>query len=367
MPKNIDGLLVQIGLFLSIMIAIAIGFKVKKVRANIWLTAFFLVTIVVFIVKVFYTTGDIVNYPHWFKVNYPAGLLRPVFLYLYVLFLLERTTRFNWKLVLHFIPFFMLVGFLTPFFIQESNYKLAVLNGEIVNKLGLIPSWYIYFQFTYSFIYLLMTYQIFKRYMLAIPKTNKAQRILVKWIRLFIFVSFAYLIIAFIIRMFGLAGDFNQYVYELFSIILIVFCIILMIVSPFDQIQSALKVPYEKSWLSQSDIISYSKKIEELMVDRQLFIQQDLKLRDIAKLIELPEYLVSQIVNKSKGLTFREYINSFRIEKAKVMLNNAHEKYTIEGIAKEVGFVSRTAFYNAFKKNTSLTPTAFIKKNKLKK
>jgi AraC-like DNA-binding protein len=57
---------------------------------------------------------------------------------------------------------------------------------------------------------------------------------------------------------------------------------------------------------------------------------------------------------------FFNYINDLRIAKAKKMLNgDQHDKLSIEGIAKVVGFQSKSSFYTAFKKTTGITPTEY--------
>ena len=53
-----------------------------------------------------------------------------------------------------------------------------------------------------------------------------------------------------------------------------------------------------------------------------------------------------------------------RVEEAKGIIQNpASEKFTLIAIGLEVGFNSKSAFNNAFKKHTGLTPSDFRKGN----
>jgi AraC-like DNA-binding protein len=72
---------------------------------------------------------------------------------------------------------------------------------------------------------------------------------------------------------------------------------------------------------------------------------------------------VSSIINNHSEFNFSDYINQFRIEKAKtLLLEPKYNDYNIESIGFECGFNSKSAFYTAFKKFTNLTPTEFKKK-----
>ena len=71
---------------------------------------------------------------------------------------------------------------------------------------------------------------------------------------------------------------------------------------------------------------------------------------------------VSQVINQETGKNFKAYINSFRIIDAKAMLNDEKaSNLSIEGIGLEVGFKSKSSFYEAFKKETGLTPSGYKK------
>ncbi len=72
---------------------------------------------------------------------------------------------------------------------------------------------------------------------------------------------------------------------------------------------------------------------------------------------------VSSIINNHSNFNFSDFINQFRIEKAKtLLLEPKYNDYNIESIGFECGFNSKSAFYMAFKKFTNLTPTEFKKK-----
>jgi len=356
-------LIILIGIFLSILLAIAFGIKSKRYVANVWLLGFFIANAILVTVKFLYNTGNIINHPHWFKVNYPVGLLRPVFMYLYVFFLFNETKKSRRYFYLHLAPFFILLIYLTPFFTQNSEYKIAVLNREIINTLGLIPSWYIFFQYLYSIFYLYLIVYTLNTFIKKTAKPSISQRVIINWIKYLIIGSFAYLLISMIIRLSGYSGDYNYYMYEVISVFLIILTIKLLLSK--DQISNpSIDKIYKKSNLSNSDKRIYISRINYLIDEENLYLKNDLRLRDISEKLEIPEYLISQVINEKVGKSFRDYLNEFRVRAAQVKLSESHSKYTIEGIAKDVGFNSRSSFYSAFKKVTNLTPLEYIKDNK---
>jgi AraC-like DNA-binding protein len=73
---------------------------------------------------------------------------------------------------------------------------------------------------------------------------------------------------------------------------------------------------------------------------------------------------VSSIINNHSNFNFSDYINQFRIEKAKtLLLEPKYDDYNIESIGFECGFNSKSTFYSAFKKFTNVTPSEFKKQN----
>ena len=67
-------------------------------------------------------------------------------------------------------------------------------------------------------------------------------------------------------------------------------------------------------------------------------------------------------VKRDFGSNYNHYINNKRIELAKERLVDPKFSHlTIEAIGESVGFKSKSAFYNAFKKISGISPFKFTK------
>lgn len=120
----------------------------------------------------------------------------------------------------------------------------------------------------------------------------------------------------------------------------------------------------EKKLLPDEELQLYMKKVDELMREKKVYLENDLNLIKLAEMVDLSPHQLSYVINKGFKNNFFQYVNAFRVEKAKEMLLKMKEhNLTILGIAYESGFNSKTAFYTMFKKLTGLTPSEFIKKN----
>jgi YesN/AraC family two-component response regulator len=94
-----------------------------------------------------------------------------------------------------------------------------------------------------------------------------------------------------------------------------------------------------------------------------LYLEYDLKLNVLAEKLDKSVHHISQAINQNANMSFPDFINSFRIEEAKKKLLEP-KPATIFAISLDVGFNSKAAFYTAFKKFTSQTPTEFKKQHK---
>ncbi|NMH88812.1 helix-turn-helix domain-containing protein [Flavivirga algicola] len=106
------------------------------------------------------------------------------------------------------------------------------------------------------------------------------------------------------------------------------------------------------------------EKIQKLFVDEHIFLIPNVSLKIVSEKLGVSSREVSQAINENEQQNFYEFVNRFRIEKAKYLL--ADLKYKDEKIATiafDSGFGTVTAFNVAFKKHTEMTPSAYRKQH----
>ncbi|MDW3652093.1 MAG: helix-turn-helix domain-containing protein [Bacteroidia bacterium] len=100
------------------------------------------------------------------------------------------------------------------------------------------------------------------------------------------------------------------------------------------------------------------EKLQQKVEAGQLFLQPKLTLEGLAKQLHIPRHQLSQLLNDNLGKSYSLFINEYRIEYAKALLLQ-EENLSIEAIAYEVGFNSKSSFYSIFKKLSGETPASF--------
>ena len=115
----------------------------------------------------------------------------------------------------------------------------------------------------------------------------------------------------------------------------------------------------QESTISQKDIQKFDQ-IKEQIQNQELYINPKLNLRSLAEALELNDKELSRLINECGKVNFYQFINEFRVEKFKELLQSpkAHQ-LSILGLATEAGFSSKSTFYTAFKAIEGMTPKQF--------
>lgn len=120
-----------------------------------------------------------------------------------------------------------------------------------------------------------------------------------------------------------------------------------------------------KKKLKQHTVSKVILQLYALMEEEELYKNPLLSRQDIASKLGISEGYLSQIINQEINKSVIQFVNEYRIEDAKKLLHNpAFNKYSIEAIGMEVGFKSKSAFYNAFNISLEMPPGAFRKLQK---
>jgi AraC-like DNA-binding protein len=120
------------------------------------------------------------------------------------------------------------------------------------------------------------------------------------------------------------------------------------------------KKKYAVSKVSRIDVESIILKLHKIMVEQELYKEENITLRAVAEKMNVNFQQLSEILNRDIKKNFNTYINEFKVEEAKKLLADKPELPVIR-IAFMVGFNSLRTFNRAFNKNTGYTPIDYRK------
>jgi|GEM_PF-2828790 len=101
---------------------------------------------------------------------------------------------------------------------------------------------------------------------------------------------------------------------------------------------------------------SMTRLLESLSA-QELYTDTELNVARLAKSLGYSPRQLSGLINSETGKSFNQFINAFRIAKARELLDDTTERQvSIEAISLLCGFKSRSAFYVAFRRETGMSP-----------
>lgn len=104
-------------------------------------------------------------------------------------------------------------------------------------------------------------------------------------------------------------------------------------------------------------------KALETFEEKELYLRQDCTLGYVAKKVKTNTSYLSSVINTYKEKSFKSYLTELRINAALIKLKNDDKlrSYTIKAIAEEFGFKRSETFSRAFKAQTGMYPSYYIK------
>jgi len=376
---------------LSLLVAIIFMTRRSRDAVNRWLSGIIILTVafqcIVFFIM---STGRLTDFWYLFRIGCPFYYLTPPLVYLYVNFILKKERKAFSHYIIHFIPFAISIvdigwyyASTTPAFrINEISAIQEFPSAELYLGAGFLPSIiHYYFRFIQRVYYVVLQWTILIKEN-AISKTNRAE---LKWTFLLtsaqtmIVLGYGYFTVQiFLFAEFDTDNVFTTAKEISISIMIlgiIAICLYLFI-NPeilygafLSRSKSSSKTKVKSSetghydWLpTGTNIQDYCSRLENFMQLKKPFLMKRTSISFIANETDIPSHLLSALLNKHYGKSFSDFVNEYRINH---ILNNIKEnpnwdQFTIEGIALEAGFSSRTGFYTAFKKLTGKSPKIYL-------
>jgi AraC-like DNA-binding protein len=100
--------------------------------------------------------------------------------------------------------------------------------------------------------------------------------------------------------------------------------------------------------------------VQKQMREEKPFLKQGFTIQDLSNQTGIPVYQLSPIINRYFKMNFANWINRYRIEYLVEQVPN-NPQLTLEAISRQAGFISRSTFINAFKKEKGITPREYFK------
>lgn len=379
---------------------------INETRSDKWLAAFLLLCVL-------YITPWMVGFGGWYDAQpfrdilfyvpfQHLYLIGPV-IFFYVQSLLNPSFRFGKKEYLHFLPgilyfLFSCAMVITDKLILKKYYFLA--NGEDPD----FDTWYQLTGFASMFTYFIFSLRYYNLYRKMIVQViSYAELVSFRWVRNFLLAFLCMLVLRLLFfiaayipafEQLSYAGDWWQFL--LFAVIFYFIAIngyadsaearvSFRINLLEDKTPSLLQYngphPYADEVITEAEVvelettdsthttgddtISNSKTaLLQLMNDGRLYEDPELTLTQLAKAMNTNPSLLSSLINKGFGMNFNDFVNQFRVDAVKQMLEKGeHKQQTLLGIAYECGFNSKATFNRAFKKRTGLSPKEWLEKN----
>jgi AraC-like DNA-binding protein len=311
-----------------------------------------------------------------------SAFLIPPAIFLYIQSSIDKSFNLSWKQSIHIVPFIVLNIVIIPYVYLE-NLKENPTETEVhitLNKVFFII-WYCQF-LLYLFLSFLKLKRHKKLYLERFSASDISRYNYLNWF--IIIVSIVFTISA--IKNFSVYNSQDSVIHYLTNIgllsMLILFCWITYMALNSPEIFSNnykplplvkdlvkaknLKVVKDYKLKSSPEIQLQTEKIKAYMKNESPYLNASFSLGDLASQTNIPVRELSILINHHLNKHFFDFVNEYRIEKAKQLLISPDRKdYTILEILYEVGFNSKSSFNTAFKKQTQLTPTQY-RKNYLK-
>lgn len=345
------------------------------------------ISIVLIFNSFIYIDGFYIHYPNLWRIGLPFQYLVPPLFYLYVRTILNHETAFSKWDWLHFMPASLHLVELTPFYLTPTPEKIVYIkymfsNPELLPQQneGLLPAYFHPVLKTGIGV----VYQIFQvRLLMLFYKGNKQwsknNLVIWNWLKRLTFLNGLLYVSLFLLFLFHNESNLATQTLLPLGLILFFSAINLMFnprilyglneqkdLSEFLEAEKKSNSSHKIFSLSSVKTNEYKEKLESFITTQNPFLGKGYSIRQMAADCDIPAHHLSIVINREYGLNYADFINRYRVD---YILTHRYDEnwrqFSLEGLAKESGFNSRSSFIKAFKKVTSQTPSDYFEKKSL--
>ncbi len=344
-------LLIAFGAFQAFFIALILLFKAPAKLYYRLFAVFLLIEGVTLVERVLAETGYIELIPHLVGVSYPINFIKPPMLLAIAWAMMDPGFRLKRKHLWHAIPFGIMLALNMPFYFESAAAKVEMAT-TFINYVPTYQSFnfYLFCSFyLYIGIYLFLALRrIFNNPALKPGKLARAYGNVLK----------IYAGALFIFLLYFLISPAQILVLESFNTISMVIMTLIIQSVAYSLLSGSRIITNNRGTLDPTQMAEDRKRLQQKMEDERLFLNDALSLSSFARDLDLPKTYVSQIINQGFGISFKEWINNYRVEMAVELMKQQTQTSMID-IALNSGFNNKVSFYRSFKRVTGKSPSEY--------
>jgi AraC-like DNA-binding protein len=350
---------------IGIFIAVVLNLRKKgDTIANILISLFVLLHSFFTIHLSLFLSNYSFNFPHSLYITASFSFLYGPLLYFYFKRIADKY-KFKLVDVLHLIPSIALFLYFLPIYLLPEEDKLNILFNR--------------YEATHSIIIAVVTiksislvtygYLIYRIYRSGLNTKSKQQIEILKWKRNISILNTIY-VISYVI--YGLAVINNVFIEVLIYPQIFAMSVIVLYVGYTAYVQprvfskkylfNELTLKYQKSGLTESFSNDLKEQLIRLLNEEKIYKMNDINLDILSQMIGTTRHNISQVINEHFDVNFFKLVNRFRIQEAELIFkNDLNNNLNIIDVAYDVGFNNKVTFNKAFKEQTNLTPSEYLK------
>jgi AraC-like DNA-binding protein len=330
----------------------------------------------------YYRAGLIRVYPHFFAVSYQTTWLFGPLVYLYARAASDRSWRFEWKDLVHFVPVTITTIATAPIYVMSGAEKIATWERWSVEGVGGALAYLDPTKYVSGIAYSAATVVYLVRHRREVEQSySNIERVNLRWLLWLSVATGGIWVLVTGLKVARVSSSVRD-AYVVMALSLLVYAIGYMgLRQPEVFRYEATGLPasgpdnesgpppvgldasvprYAHSGLDDVGAAQLNASLLRIMETEQPWKESELTLADLASRLNSTPHKVSEVLNSQMRQTFYDFVNGYRVREVQRRIEAGDARsLKMLALAMDAGFASKSTFNEAFKKHTRQTPSAF--------
>jgi AraC-like DNA-binding protein len=343
----------------------------------------FLILAYLVVAAYFLLPQNIIDTPYFFRTFAPFFYVLPPLNFLFLWYLLHPNAKFKKVHLLLFLPFLLQLVENSPFYFSTKEVKIEEIKWMLAqgDYFAYSPRfmWFDPIYHVYAKLFMYFVFYVAMVYYYLVFKYDKKNQILFQkgifhyWIigiLVFRFCTLFYIWYTFVYTDQGktsfITTDYlliAEFVFHLFYLAINPKLLDVKILA--ENLRGPEKADIVLSSEEEARLVALAEQVDAYFKTTEVFLNSQLTAELLGSLTGNPHRLIGQAIKFHFGISFRDYLNNYRIQYIddKLMDPQFLQKSSIESIAEASGFGSRQSFYTAFRKAKGCMPKEYFASN----